>query len=36
MQEGLRAIVAVSSSGKLANTWGKLKSLAITQPSQAD
>ena len=36
MEEGLRAIAAVSSSGKLTTTWGKLKNFRITQPSQAD
>lgn len=36
MEEGLRAIAAVPSSGKLTITWGKLKKSAITQLSQAD
>jgi hypothetical protein len=36
MEDGLRAIAAVSSSGKLVTTWGKLKNFSITQSSQAD
>jgi hypothetical protein len=36
MEEGLRAIAAVSSSGKLVTTWGKPKNFGIIQSSQAD
>lgn len=36
MEDGLRAIAAVSSSGELVTTWGKLKNFGITQSSQAD